>query len=100
VTDLIPLVIGVTSFVVAVVWSLSNRVIRQERIEHLEGLVTDLRGEMNDNERRCADQVTLLKQRCAHLEGQIEAVTGELGEKIGSRVAAAVVNRLTEERGL
>lgn len=89
--------VGAVGLVVGVVLALSNRAIRQERIDHLEGLVTDLRGEMNDNERRCADQVAQLKQRCSHLEGQIDAVTGELGEKIGSRVAAAVIERLAEE---
>lgn len=90
------LVVGPIGIVVGVIVALSNRQIRQERIEHLDGLVDDLRGEMNDNERRCAEKVSELEHRCSRLEGQVDTLTGDLGEKIGKKIAESVFDRLFE----
>lgn len=91
------LVVGPIGLAVGVIVALSNRQIRQERIDHLDGMVDDLRGDMEDERRRCDSQVADLSARCSRLEGQLEVATGELGDRIGARIAESVFARMFDE---
>lgn len=91
------LIVGPVGLAVGVIVALSNRQIRQERIDHLDGLVDDLRGEMADERRRCDEKVRELEHRCSRLEGQVDAAVGDLGDRIGRSIAEAVITRLAED---
>lgn len=80
------LIVGPVGLAVGVIVALSNRQIRQERIDHLDGLV-----EVQQHE------ITALQQRCSKLEGQVDAAVGELGDRIGRSIAEAVITRLAED---
>lgn len=93
--------IGWLMLAVSVLVALSNRQIRQERIEHLDGMVDTLRDEMKDERDRCDRRLALMSEKIvgmgkdqARLEGQIESLANGLGEKIGTKIADVILARL------
>jgi hypothetical protein len=92
-------VTGLISFAASVVVALSSRSIRRERIELLEGQNADLRSALSDERAECTLRVDALSRDVSHLQGQLDAATGQLGERIGSRIAEAVIKRLVDDGG-
>lgn len=89
---------GGIAFVVAAVVAVVNRGIREDRIVHLTGLVDELQTGLN-NERSASDRkIKEMSDRIAVLEGQVLAVTGEVGERLGRAIADEVIRRI-EVRG-
>lgn len=89
-------VVGGIGFVVAAVIAVVNRGIREDRIVHLTGLVNELQIGLNNERANCAEHIKDMADRISHLQGQIDAATGELGERIGRAIAAEVMERLSE----
>lgn len=88
---------GAVSFIASVVVALSSRGIRRERIELLEGQNADLRAGLAYERDECTRRVDELSRDVSHLQGQLDAATGQLGERIGARIAEAVIIRLVDE---
>lgn len=84
--EVVTLVVGglaIAAGIGGVATALAGRGIRQERIEHLEGLVDELR-----------EEATALQTRCSRLEAQVEVLTDGMANRIGARVADVVLARL------
>lgn len=93
-------VFGLVAFAVGVVVALSNREVRRERIEHLEGRVETLERELDEERRTCDRKVDELRQEVVNANAHVVTLTGQfvakLTENIAEHVGRAVLTYVQE----
>lgn len=93
--------LGIAIGVAGVVVLVSNRRIKDERAQFVEKQRDDYREALELERADCKRQLNEQGERISRLEGQLEAATGDLGdrlgERIGQRIGTAILGRLGEK---
>lgn len=85
---------GVITFVAGVVAAVANRSVAHDRIEHLEGMVDAFKDDLEREHTSCTKRIESLTSTVTHQQGQIDALTGQLGERIGKAIATEVMKEI------
>lgn len=88
--------LGYASLIVSVVVALGNRALREDRITHLKGRVDELRADLKDERESCATKLAEMRHEVSKLQGLVQAMAGEFGQKIGQTVVKEISHHFEE----
>lgn len=88
--------LGYASLIVSIIVALGNRALREDRITHLKGRVDELRADLKDERESCATKLAEMSHEVSKLQGQMQAMAGEFGRKIGQTVVKEISHHFEE----